>query len=84
MTGHDRGRTPQKGDEYSHRDGTTEVVFTTQDGRVLTFREYPDADSFDRTVSSATYRGVNEDVASLPERPRSPTRTRRATSNRHA
>ncbi|SFR74247.1 hypothetical protein SAMN04487947_4074 [Halogeometricum rufum] len=67
MTGHDRGRTPQKGDEYSHRDGTTEVVFTTQDDRVLTFREYPDADSFDRTVSSATYRGVNEDVASLPE-----------------
>lgn len=67
MLGYDGGRSPTKGDEYSHRDGTTEVVFMTEDGRVLTFREYPDTDSFDAAVSDATYRGVNADVASLPE-----------------
>ena len=57
---------PRKGDEYSHDDGTTEIVFMSEDGRVLTFREYPDAESFERTVAAAAYRGVNEDVASLP------------------
>lgn len=57
---------PHEGDEYSHEDGTTEIVFMTEDGRVLTFREYPDVASFERSVSAATYRGVNDDVASLP------------------
>lgn len=66
MDGHDRGRPPQKGEEYSHPDGTTEVVFMTEEGRVLTFREYPNVGSFDRSVSGAEYRGINADVASLP------------------
>ncbi|SFR66594.1 hypothetical protein [Halogeometricum limi] len=67
MNGHEFNRPPWKGDEYSHRDGTTEVVFMTEDGRVLTFREYPDVETFEQSVATAAYRGVNDDVASLPE-----------------
>lgn len=66
MSGDPNDSSPQKGDEYSHPDGTTEVVFMTEDGRVLTFREYSSVDSFDRSVSRAEYRGVNPEVASLP------------------
>jgi hypothetical protein len=57
---------PQKGDQYVHADGTTEVVFLTEDGRVLTFREYPSVDTFRDGVASAAYRGINDDVVSLP------------------
>lgn len=67
MNEHERGHGPQKGDEYHHPEGTTEVVFMTEDGRVLSFREYPDVETFERSVSTAAYRGVNDDVASLPD-----------------
>lgn len=67
MHENERGHGPQKGDEYRHPDGTTEVVFMTEDGRVLSFREYPDTETFDQSVETATYRGVNDDVASLPD-----------------
>jgi hypothetical protein len=57
---------PRKGDQYVHDDGTTEVVFFTEDGRVLTFREYPSFDAFRDGVATAAYKGINDDVASLP------------------
>lgn len=60
--------TPVEGDEYSHSDGTTEIVYLTEDGRVLTLREYPSTSTFRRTVESAAYRGINDDVAALPSR----------------
>lgn len=59
---------PVEGDEYSHTDGTTEIVYLTEDGRVLTFREYPSTDAFEDAVETATYRGINDAVASLPGR----------------
>lgn len=57
---------PMKGDEYEHANGTTELVYHVEDGRVLTFREYPNFDAFSKEVDSALYRGCNEDVALLP------------------
>lgn len=60
--------TPMEGDEYTHSDGTTEIVYLTEDGRVLTLREYPSASAFNETVDAAAYRGINDDVAALPDR----------------
>lgn len=60
--------TPVEGDEYSHSDGTTEIVYLTEDGRVLTLREYPSTRAFQKTVDAAAYRGINDDVAALPSR----------------
>lgn len=62
----DADDTPMKGDEYEYANGTTEIVYHVEGGRVLAFREYPDFDAFSEVVDSATYRGCNEDVASLP------------------
>lgn len=58
-------REPARGDEYRHPDGTVEVVFATEAGRVLTVREYSQVDQFSEAVDAATYQGVNEDVAAL-------------------
>jgi hypothetical protein len=60
------GDGPMRGDRYEHADGTGEVVYLTEDGRVLTFREYPSVDAFETTVADATYRGVLEEVAAMP------------------
>jgi hypothetical protein len=57
---------PRRGDEYAHPSGTTEIVFTVRDGRVLTFREYTSIEQFSEAVAEAAYRGVNDDVAELP------------------
>lgn len=54
------------GDEYHHSDGTVEMVFATESGRVLTVREYPTVDLFAETVEEAAYQGINEEVANLP------------------
>ncbi|WP_101298348.1 hypothetical protein [Halegenticoccus soli] len=59
-------RSPAKGDQYEHDDGTIEVVFTSAEGRVLTVREYPDVPTFERTVDRATYRGTHSGIAELP------------------
>lgn len=59
--------TPAKGDQYEHPDGTTEVVFAVEEGRVLTIREYPDADAFDEGVADASSAGTHEGVANLPD-----------------
>lgn len=56
-----------KGDEYRHTDGTREVVFALADGRVLTVKEYPDGEAFDAGVADATYVGVEDDIADLPD-----------------
>ncbi|WP_435361973.1 hypothetical protein [Haloarchaeobius sp. DFWS5] len=58
---------PTKGDEYTHDDGTREIVFLVEDGRVLSVREYDSVSLFNDTIDDATYRGINHDVASLPE-----------------
>ncbi|MFC6823439.1 hypothetical protein [Halopelagius fulvigenes] len=56
-----------KGDEYRHTDGTREVVFALADGRILTVKEYPNGEAFDDGVADATYVGVEDDVADLPD-----------------
>lgn len=53
--------------EYRHDDGSTEVVFAVEDGRVLTLREYPDEAAFSDAVESATYVGQHDGVAELPD-----------------
>lgn len=52
--------------EYRHEDGTTEVVYVVEDGRVLTIREYPDTEAFERSVADAAYLGEHRGVAELP------------------
>lgn len=56
-----------KGDEYRHADGTREVVFALADGRILTVKEYADGGAFADGVADATYVGVEDDVARLPD-----------------
>lgn len=58
---------PRKGDRYRHPDGTVEVVFAVEDGRVLTFREYGDGVAFADAVEEATYVGIDEAVEGLPD-----------------
>jgi hypothetical protein len=57
----------ERGRSYEHDDGTVEVVFATEDGRVLTVREYPTADACLRVLADADYRGTNEQVLELPD-----------------
>jgi len=58
---------PRKGDQYEYPDGTVEIVFAVEDGRVLTIREYPDVESFTGDVDDAASAGTHEGVADLPE-----------------
>ena len=53
--------------EYKREDGSSEIVFAVEDGRVLTVREYPDEETFEAAVESATYVGRHEAVADLPD-----------------
>jgi hypothetical protein len=62
----DEPATPEKGDQYERPDGSVEVVFAVVDGRVLTFREYPDVDAFTDGVAEAAYEGENRAVSELP------------------
>ncbi|WP_158056242.1 hypothetical protein [Halorussus halophilus] len=57
---------PQKADHYRHDDGTDEIVFAVEEGRVLTIREYPDTDAFERAISDAEHVGTHDGVAGLP------------------
>lgn len=57
---------PEKADQYQYPDSVTEVVFAVEEGRVLTFREYPDVETFERTVEAGEYVGVNRGVEELP------------------
>lgn len=57
---------PEKADQYRFIDGTTEVVFAVEEGRVLTFREYPDVATFTRAMEAGEYDGVNQGVKELP------------------
>jgi hypothetical protein len=59
-------RDPSQGDEYHHPDDVAEVVFATEDDRVLTVRQYPEAADFAGAVSGASDRGVSAEVADLP------------------
>lgn len=52
---------------YRHDDGTTEVVYVVEDGTVLTVREYPEVEAFERAVADARYLGEHEGVADLPD-----------------
>jgi len=56
----------ERGRSYEHADGTVEVVFATEEGRVLTVREYPTTEVCLRTLADADYRGTNEQVLDLP------------------
>lgn len=56
-----------KGDEYRHTDGTREVVFALADGRILTVKEYSGAEAFADGLADATYVGVDDTVADLPD-----------------
>lgn len=57
---------PSKGDQYDHPDGTREIVFATDEGRVLTVREYPAVAAFTEGVDAAEYAGVHDGVVDLP------------------
>ena len=63
----DDGTQPTEGQQYRHPDGTVEVVFALEGGRVLTLREYPTRDRFERAVDAATDTGIKEHVATLPD-----------------
>lgn len=54
-----------KAAKYQHDDGSVEIVFATEEGRVLTVREYPDDESFEAVIDSATYEGQHAGVAEL-------------------
>ncbi len=75
----DSGRV-SSGDEYRFPDGTREVVFETNEGAVLTVREYPSVARFEGAVSEASSRGTHAGVKELPdveafeERDESPTK----------
>jgi hypothetical protein len=58
---------PTKGDQYEHPDGTVEIAFAVEDGRVLTIREYADVDSFTDAVEDAASTGTHGGVADLPD-----------------
>lgn len=60
------GDSVKKAAEYQHDDGSVEIVFAVDDGRVLTLREYPDEATFDAAKESATYVGQHEGVEDLP------------------
>ncbi|GAA0534797.1 hypothetical protein ABNG02_08565 [Halorubrum ejinorense] len=56
----------RKAAEYRHDDGSVEIVFAVDDGRVLTVREYPDEETFETVTESAAYVGQHEGVSDLP------------------
>ncbi|QWC20207.1 hypothetical protein [Halorubrum sp. 2020YC2] len=56
----------RKAAEYRHDDGSAEIVFATDDGRVLTVREYPDEAAFEAATADAEYVGRHEGVSNLP------------------
>ncbi|MFC5279524.1 hypothetical protein ACFPM1_12265 [Halorubrum rubrum] len=58
---------PVKGDEYVLPDGSTEIVFLVEDGRVLTVSEYESVDAFEESVSTGRYAGSREEVATMPD-----------------
>ncbi|MFP4626138.1 MAG: hypothetical protein ACOCQ3_02095 [Natronomonas sp.] len=57
---------PPKGKQYRYADGTVEVVFATEDERVLTVREYSTLDAFERRIAEASDEGIHPEVAALP------------------
>ena len=52
--------------KYQYDDGTVEIVFAAEAGRVLTVREYPDDASFEAEIGPATYLGQHSGIAELP------------------
>jgi hypothetical protein len=54
-----------KAAKYQYDDGSVEIVFATEEGRVLTVREYPGEESFEAAIDSATYQGRHAGVAEL-------------------
>lgn len=56
---------PHEGDEYQHEDGTHEVVFAVESGRILTVREYPDVAAFRDAIETADPHGTNPLVEEL-------------------
>ena len=62
----DSGDSARKAAEYRHDDGSVEIVFAVDDGRVLTVREYPDEETFESETESAAYVGQHEGVSDLP------------------
>lgn len=62
----ENNKPPEKADQYQFLDSITEVVFAVEDGRVLTFREYPNIEAFHRAVETGEYQGVNQGVKELP------------------
>ncbi|WP_246988171.1 hypothetical protein [Halorientalis marina] len=58
---------PTKADQYDHPDGTLEVVFAVEDGKVLTIREYDSVSQFERNTSEATYAGSHHGVLNIPD-----------------
>jgi len=56
----------RKAAKYRHDDGSAEIVFAVDDGRVLTVREYPDEATFEEATESAAYVGKHEGVSDLP------------------
>lgn len=57
---------PAKGDEYVLPDGSTEIVFHVEGGRVLTVSEYESVEAFEASVSAGRYVGTREEVATMP------------------
>ena len=56
-----------RGAEFRLPDGTIEVVFETAEGRVLTVREYPSREVFNRSMAEAEYHGTNPAIEKLPD-----------------
>lgn len=56
----------EKGRKYRYENGTVEVVFATEDGHVLTVREYPSTEGFEEAVENASDIGTHQPIADLP------------------
>jgi hypothetical protein len=57
---------PRKADHYRHDDGTDEIVFAVEEGRVLAVREYRSVEAFEAAVADAEYVGSHDGIADLP------------------
>lgn len=66
MSSEPSGEAPAKGDEYVLPDGSTEIVFLVEDGRVLTVSEYDSVESFEASVSAGRFVGTRAEVAAMP------------------
>ncbi|WP_336361014.1 hypothetical protein [Haladaptatus sp. ZSTT2] len=62
----DRPASVAKADHYRLPDGTVEIVFAVEGGRVLTFREYQSPAEFSTAVEDGEYLGSHAGVADLP------------------